>query len=91
MKYSTPQLNSEAHVFIFDIFGKQLQQFPFPEEVKSAGILKVKHWETGIAVLTKDFNVWVISDLEFIDCQQLAALPSRYNINVNIYETLFII
>ncbi|KAG2381634.1 hypothetical protein C9374_006018 [Naegleria lovaniensis] len=67
-------VTEDAHVFVFDIFGKQLLQFGFVEEVKNAGILKVKHWETGVAILTKDFKIWVVSDLDAPFCEQFASM-----------------
>jgi len=42
--------------------------------VKTAGILKVKHWETGVAILTREFKVWVVTDLESPFCEQMAPL-----------------
>lgn len=69
----------DAHVFVFDIFGKQLLQFGFVEEVKNAGILKIKHWETGVAILTKDFKIWVVSDLDAPFCEQFAPMSMYFS------------
>lgn len=40
--------------------------------MKEAGILDLKTWSTGVAILTKKLEIWVVSDLENPFCEKLA-------------------
>ncbi|KAL9655445.1 hypothetical protein ABK040_016858 [Willaertia magna] len=74
-------VTEDARVYVFDIFGKQLLQFSLLDDIKNVGILKVKHWENGLAILTKDFTVHVVADLNSPSCEEFAPLnvPKEYD------------
>ncbi|KAL0479856.1 vacuolar protein-sorting protein VPS16, partial [Acrasis kona] len=68
-------VSDDGQVFLYDLFGKTLFQFSFVPEVKEKEILKVTTWGNGVAILTKDFHVFVVSDLDAPYCEKLSMVP----------------
>jgi hypothetical protein len=69
-------VTEDAHVYVYDVVGRLVFQFGFVSEVSETGILKIVTWGNGIAILTRDFRLWVVSDLDSTYCEQFARIPS---------------
>jgi hypothetical protein len=67
-------ITDEANVFVYDITGKPLKPFSFPAEVCKAKLIQCAAWGGGIAVLTKNLDVWTAVDFERPLCEKLADL-----------------
>lgn len=59
-------------MFIYDIMGKPMKPFNFPQEVCSTGLLQCAIWGSGVAVLTKNMEVYIASDFEKPFIEKLA-------------------
>eukprot|EP01080_Neovahlkampfia_damariscottae_P002897 gene2897-4740_t len=64
-------LTCEAQVFLYDFYGNLKHQISFVEKVKDSGILYSVLWECGLAIMSNDLEVWVISDFDDSYCEML--------------------
>lgn len=44
--------------------------------------MDLKTWSTGVAILTKTLEIWVVSDLESPLCEKLADMGMVYDIDL---------
>jgi hypothetical protein len=68
-------VSKDAVVYAYDIHGRSIYSFSLALEIKDIGILQIATWSNGIAILTSDFKLWVVEDLETRFCEQYARIP----------------
>jgi hypothetical protein len=78
-------------VFIYDIFGNLKRQVSFIDKVKESGILFAVLWDNGMAVMSNDLEVWVISDFADTFCEMLQNvkfpdIPNTIEVSLNFDE-----
>lgn len=77
-------VQDDGTVLIHDMFGNYLHAFSMGQEAKDTKILRAKIFPsnsgTGIAVMTKNYRVFLVNNIKEPQSKPLAELPSNFSI-----------
>lgn len=75
-------VQDDGTVLIHDMFGNYLHAFSMGQEAKDTKILRAKIFPsnsgTGIAVMTKNYRVFLVNNIKEPQSKPLPELPSNY-------------
>lgn len=76
-------IQDDGNVVVFDMFGKLFHKFNIFQKVHDAKIVDAKVFTntknvTGVAVMTANFNIFVVNSIKDIKTRQLSDVPSKF-------------